>query len=221
MPGESRRPFRHIVFDLDGTLVDTQEDLAAATNFVLERFGLPRVSMDVLREYVGHGARALLQRALGPDHAGGVEEGVGVFLEYYGAHLLDRTRPYPGIEALLERLRRHGRGLSALTNKPEGLSRRILEGLGLAGHFGGLVGGDTLAVRKPEAAGLQHLCRLAGASPEETLLVGDSVVDVQTGRAGGVAVCGVSWGFGLKGLDEMAPDFLVREPEEIFRIAVG
>jgi phosphoglycolate phosphatase len=185
---------RHAAFDLDGTLIDSRADLVAAVNHVLGSFELPAIDPATLAGYVGHGARALLERVLGRAAPARLDEGVARFLAYYAEHLLDETRPYPGIEDLLDGLGERGVALSVLTNKPETLSRAILDGLRLSDRFVALIGGDTLPTRKPDPTGLLQLCRSADAQPAESLLVGDSPVDLETARAAGVAFCGVAWG---------------------------
>ena len=130
-------------------------------------------------------------------------------MEYYTAHLLDHTRPYPGMRELLTAAHTQGLALSVLTNKPEVPSRAILTGLGLADFFGALVGGDTLPVRKPDPQGVRYLQRMTGIDLAATLLIGDSCIDVETGRAAGVTTCGVTWGFGAEGMRACAPQFVV------------
>jgi phosphoglycolate phosphatase len=192
--------FHHFIFDLDGTLLDTKEDLAAATNYVLSRFGLPAIPPERVRGYVGHGVRVLVQRALGESHRHLVHEGQVLFLEYYREHLLDHTQPYPGIVQLLGRIKDGGGMISVLTNKPEEFGRHLITGLGLSDYFIGIVGGDTLTTRKPDPLGVYHLQQLSGVSLQRTLLIGDSETDVETAQAAGVAICGVTWGFGEEGL---------------------
>ncbi len=210
--------FFHLVFDLDGTLADTREDLAAATNFVLNRLGLPPLPPQDIHAFVGHGARVLLGRALGKARAHLLDPGVTLFLDYYRQHLLDHTLPYPGIVELLQEIKGQGRVLSVLTNKPEGLSRRLLKGLGLAGYFSAVVGGDTFGERKPGPQGLYYLSNLTRISLQETLLIGDSSVDVETGRAAGVVVCGVRWGFDWEGLCQDPPEFFVATPKQLLEL---
>jgi phosphoglycolate phosphatase len=185
----------HVVFDLDGTLVDTGDDLVAATNHVLRSFALPEVDAARLLTYVGDGARTLVSRALGPSRSPLVDEGVTRFLAYYRRHLLDATRPYPGMSDLLRDLRARDVRVSVLTNKAEGLSRPILEGLNLMGWIDWLVGGDSLPTRKPDPAGLRLLLANGGTPSERALMVGDSPIDRDTARAAGVPFCGVGWGF--------------------------
>lgn len=210
--------YEHVSFDLDGTLVDSRADLAAATNHVLERLGLPLLAPATLYRYVGEGARVLVQRALGPARQPLLDEGVTDFLRYYEKHLLDETRPYPGIVDTLDALANRGVVLSVLTNKVEALSRAILDGLGLTAHFLDIVGGDSLAVRKPDPAGLERLRRRSRTPRERMLLVGDSSIDVRTGRAAGIAVCGVEWGLAPDTLVAEPPDRMIAHPSELVPI---
>lgn len=188
--------FEHLIFDLDGTLVDSRADLAAATNYMLAELGRPLLSVSEVEKLIGLGARVLIKQALGPERAHLTEHGYDLFMDYYNAHLLDHTRPYPGIAALLEVVQGCGVHLSVLTNKPERPAKAILSGLSLASSLAAVVGGDTLPQQKPDPSGVYALQRETGCPLNETLLVGDSDVDVQTGRAAGIATCGVEWGFG-------------------------
>jgi len=211
--------YSHVIFDLDGTLVDSRVDLAKAVNHMLGALGMARLPLDTVTGYIGEGARVLVQRSLGPAAQDHLESGLRIFLDYYGVHLLDQTRPYPGIPELLGGL--HGRGitLSVLTNKPEAMSRSILGGLGLLHRFVAVVGGDTLPARKPDPAGVVHLCTLTNTSTNHVLLVGDSVIDLRTARAAGVAFCGVAWGLGLDGLRAAGAGRIVQTPAEVARNA--
>ena len=157
----------------------------------------------------------LVQRALGPEHQDRLDDGVAAFMTYYGAHLLDETRPYPGMLDVLTALAGRGVFLSVLTNKPVTLTRAILDGLGLTPRFVDILGGDSLPVRKPDPAGLEQLRARTGTSRERMLLVGDSGIDVRTGRAAGVAVCGVAWGLTPDALVAEPPDHLIHHPAEL------
>jgi phosphoglycolate phosphatase len=208
--------YRHVCFDLDGTLVDSRADLVDAVNHVLVDLGRPPIPAAVVQGFVGDGARRLVERALGPGAPSAlVDDALARFLERYGRHLLDATKPYPGILPLLGGLEARAITLSVLTNKPEGMSRAILDGLGLGPLFVAVVGGDTLPSRKPDPAGVEHLLRLAGGERGQMLLVGDSAVDVRTARAAGTAFCGVAWGLAPEGLRAECPDRIVADPSEL------
>jgi phosphoglycolate phosphatase len=184
---------RLAVFDLDGTLVDSLDDLHASVNHALAAVGLPPRSREEVHGFVGEGARLLLARAASPhDHL--LEPALAAWRAHYEAHCLDRTRAYPGISALLAGA---GRTLAVHTNKPGPLARKILDGLGLLSRFSAVIGGDE-APRKPDPTGLLELMSRAGAAPDETVFVGDSRVDVRTARAAGVAIVAVTWGFGTR-----------------------
>jgi len=210
--------FEHVTFDLDGTLVDSRADLAGAVNHVLRTLGLAALEPPTLYRYVGEGARVLIERALGAGHQDLLEPGLETFMAYYRAHLLDATRPYPGIVEALAALAERGVALSVLTNKPSAMSRAILEGLGLAGRFVEILGGDSLPVRKPDPAGLEHLRARTGTPRERMLLVGDSAIDLRTARAGGVAFCGVAWGLVPDALRAAHPERLIAHPAELVSV---
>jgi phosphoglycolate phosphatase len=207
--------FSHLIFDLDGTLVDTKADLAAATNYMLAALGLPQVALEQVTGYVGNGARVLVEKALGATNVHLVTRGFDLFMQYYSAHLLDQTRLYPGLGSVLEALHADGKILSVLTNKPEVPSRAILAGLKLESFFTAIIGGDTLPTKKPDPQGVRCLQRQTGIALRDTLLIGDSSVDYETGAAAGVAVCGVTWGFGAEDLLVLAPSFLVDTPAQL------
>ena len=212
--------FGHLIFDLDGTLVDSRADLAAATNSMLTGLDRPPLPVATVEKLIGLGARALIERALGPGQQHLItERGYDLFMEHYNAHLLDHTKPYPGIAALLEVVHRRGVHLSVLTNKPERPAKAILSGLGLASSFVAVVGGDTLPQRKPDPACVHAIQRMTGCPLNETLLIGDSAVDVQTGRAAGVETCGVEWGFG--GSAPAGPTYLAESVADLRRIVLA
>ena len=211
--------FAHLIFDLDGTLVDTKADLATAANYMLRELSLPSLSVDQIESFIGLGARVLIERALGQERTDLVADGFAIFMDYYNAHLLDQTKPYPGVEAFLLAVRARGMSLSVLTNKPEQPTQAILSGLGLAGHFTAVIGGDTLSKRKPDPEGVFVLRKAVNCPLAETLLIGDSDIDIRTGRAAGIATCGVTWGFGRAGFETCPPTFLVETVQALHQIA--
>jgi phosphoglycolate phosphatase len=203
-------PARLVVFDLDGTLIDSARDLATAVNRALQRIapGTPALPDDVVRSFIGSGARVLIERSLART---GLRVPVGdvlpVFLEAYAGCLLDTTRLYPGVEEALERLR--DRRLAVLTNKPGDMSRAILAGLGVGDRFFRIAGGGDFPGQKPDPAGLLRLAAEAGVDPADALMVGDSGIDVRTGRAAGMPTAGVTYGFDAASFREDPPDLLV------------
>jgi phosphoglycolate phosphatase len=213
---------RLLVFDLDGTLVDSSRDLAAATNAALARVapGAPAVPLEAVASFVGEGARLLVERSL--RHAGidlEPETVMPVFLECYAERLLDTTRPYPGVAEALARV--SGCALAVLTNKPGPFSRTILEGLGLASRFARIWGYGDVPDRKPDPAGLLRLVEELGATAAETWMIGDSAVDVRTARAAGVRAAGVTWGLDPEGVRAAHPDRLLASAAEIPPLAAA
>ncbi len=188
-----------VVFDLDGTLVDSRQDLAESTNAVLKSYGAAPLPLERVVMMVGEGARVLVQRALTAaglerDEAG-VDEALDRFHACYRLRLLATTRPYDGIDEMLSRAATLAE-LAVLTNKPLAPAQRLIEAFGWSSHFISIIGGDGEAPRKPDPAGLRQLMSLAGVGPSSTMLVGDSMVDVQTARRAGTAMCVARYGFG-------------------------
>jgi len=204
---------RVAVFDLDGTLVDSVDDLAASVNHALATVGLPPRSRVEIQGFVGEGARVLLERAVAP-RLELLEPALAAWWVHYEAHCLDRTVAYPGVAELLAGARRP---LAVLTNKPGPLARKIVDGLGLGRRFTEVVGGGE-APRKPDPAGLLAILARAGASPADAVFVGDSRVDVATGLAAGVAVVAVTWGFASReALQAAGATVLADRAEELAR----
>lgn len=205
-----------LIFDLDGTLIDSRLDLANAVNAALEQMGRPRLPNERIYSYVGNGAPVLLRRAMGDEAPQeDVDQALARFLDYYGEHLLDHTRPYPGVNGALRRFHDAGLRMAVLTNKPERLSRRLVEGLGWKDLFFRVYGGDSLPEKKPHPVGIETLMREAGADKDETLMVGDSAVDVLTARNAGVPVAAVTYGLQPETLEQYPPDILVDSLEEL------
>jgi phosphoglycolate phosphatase len=173
-----------LVFDLDGTLCDSAPDISASLRRVLRRMGKPEVSHEQVVQAIGSGVRLLIERTSPPPHAPVVE----AFMAEYAEHLLDETRLYPGVAETLERLPMRK---VVLTNKPVGLARRVVSGLGIEGRFETVFGGDSFPVRKPDPA----CFRAAAGDARRPLMIGDSGVDVATGRNAGVKVCAVTYGY--------------------------
>ncbi|MGA3315406.1 MAG: HAD-IA family hydrolase [Candidatus Korobacteraceae bacterium] len=211
-----------ILFDLDGTLIDSELDLVAAVNAMLRHYGRKELPLEVIGTYIGDGAPMLIRRALGDSaHSGFLQEALNYFLLYYREHKLDNTRPYEGISKVLQQAS-HGDGilrkLAVLTNKPVRVSRDILAGLGLADFFTQVYGGNSFETKKPDPLGANTLMREAGATPGETVMVGDSGVDVLTARNAGLWSVGVNYGFAPQTLQQIPPDVLVDTPAELARV---
>lgn len=204
-----------LVFDLDGTLVDSQRDLTEAVNATRIWMGLSPLPTETVSKYVGNGAPVLVQRAL-PD--AGEEDwsrGLKYFLEYYREHMLDSTRLYPGVREALDRLHETGVPMAVLTNKPIRFTLQMLEGLNLDLHFFRVYGGNSFPEKKPNPMGLEALIAEARVSPTRTVMVGDSAVDVQTARNAGTRACGVRWGFRPETFVNSPPDFLIDDMREL------
>jgi len=213
-PASDLSRVRLLIFDLDGTLIDSKLDLALSVNAMREQLGLGGLPHDVIATYVGQGVEKLVQRSLGE---GTKEESLvkslAFFREHYRQHMLDNTKTYPGVREALEELR--GRGMAVLSNKPVKHSREILSALGLAHYFSAVYGGNSFAQKKPDPVGALALMRENHASLEETLMIGDSETDVLTGRNAGVRTCGVTYGFGAPTLQNAPPDWTIDDLREL------
>jgi phosphoglycolate phosphatase len=211
-----------LIFDLDGTLIDSKLDLAHSVNAARAHMGLGPLDLSLILQYVGHGAPVLMRKAMGPEASEAqVTEALEAFLDHYRQHALDRTQPYPGVRESLERLQAAGKLLAVLTNKPVEVSRKVLEGLTLAPLFFQVYGGNSFAAKKPDPAGVHHLMAEAGIGRDRTLIVGDTSVDVETGRNAGVAVCGVQYGFQPESFQTTPPDLLVDRMEQLADWVLG
>jgi phosphoglycolate phosphatase len=208
-----------VVFDLDGTLIDSRRDLSDSVNALLADLGRAPLSETVVGAMVGEGARLLVNRALearglASDRPGALER----FLELYRERLLVHTRAYDGVPEMLDAL--HARSIMAvLTNKPRNATGRILDGLGLSHHFIEMVGGDGPFPRKPDPASLRHLIEIADATPETTIMVGDSPIDLQTARRGATRVALARYGFGFRFTpEELAGVAVIDEPRDLLSL---
>jgi phosphoglycolate phosphatase len=205
-----------IVFDLDGTLVDTAPDLTNALNNVLTRRGHAPVEAETIRACVGHGARIMIEEALRRTGAeDDVDRMLAEFLIHYEANIANDSRPFPGAVAALEALAAQGATLAVCTNKREYLSRKLLEALDLARYFAGLAGRDTFAVSKPDPGHLTGVIALAGGDPSRAVMVGDSETDLRTAKAAGVPVILVSFGYATAPLNTCTPEAVIDHFDEL------
>jgi phosphoglycolate phosphatase len=212
MSGTSARPARIglVVFDLDGTLIDSKEDLILSVNAVRGLLGLTPLPAETVASYVGRGVVALMRRALGEGASeSAVVQATDLFLEYYRGHMLDHTEAYPGVRQALEGIKKTK--MAVLTNKPVKFSQAILAGLGLSSYFTRVYGGNSFKRKKPDPMGLVALMRETGVPASGTMMVGDSDTDVLTGRSAGVWTCGVTYGLAPETLKTSPPDFLLND----------
>jgi len=217
---------RHLIFDLDGTLVDSRLDLSNSINAMLRHFGKPLLPNEVIASYIGDGAPMLVRRSLGdPDDESFVQHALEYFLLYYREHKLDNTFVYPGIKECLDSIRgsRNGSGMkmSVLSNKPVGPSRAIVEALGLGDYFFQVYGGNSFHTKKPDPTGVRALLEESGTEAGQTVIIGDSDIDVLTARNAGTYSIGVNYGFAPHTFVDAAPDVLVETPEEIGQVFTG
>ncbi len=231
------RPFdphllRLLVFDLDGTLIDSRLDLIHSVNATMRHIGRPELDGNLIASYVGDGAPTLVRRALGDTDGNGnhsddeatFRAALDYFLGYYRLHKLDHTTVYEGIPETLASLAHASSGdppngahrlMAVLSNKPVNPSRDIVRALGLGDFFVHVYGGNSFATKKPDPLGVQTLLRETGVSAEEALMIGDSSIDELTGRNAGLWTCGVTYGFAPHSLRDVPPDVLVESPREL------
>jgi len=212
---------RAVIFDLDGTLVDSAPDLHAAACTLLDELGAEPVTLVQVHGFVGHGVPKLVERCLGavglPTKGQPLAKAVARFKEIYGAAPAELTRPYDGVEEMLGALSARGLKLGVCTNKPEALTRQVLEGVALDRHIHAAVGGDTLAQMKPHPAPLHHCAGLLGAGPEDSLYVGDSETDAETAEAAGMPFALYSGGYRKRPLALFEDCFIFHDFAELSR----
>jgi phosphoglycolate phosphatase len=206
-----------IIFDLDGTLIDSKLDLANSVNFTRQRMGLAGLEHQRIFSYIGDGATMLIRRAMGeglgePD----VEKALEIFLGHYSEHLLDNTMLYPGVAEALDALQ--PLKLAVLTNKPLRPTQAILQGLRIQHRFAVVYGGNSFEQKKPHPMGIEQILLETRTTCERTMMVGDSYIDIQTGCNASVATCGVTYGFASDTLHEPKPDFLIDDLRQLRRI---
>jgi phosphoglycolate phosphatase len=209
-----------LIFDLDGTLVDSRIDLANSVNAMLRHYDRPELPAEVIGSYIGNGAPMLVRRSLGdPDDEAFVQEALLFFMAYYREHKLDTTYVYAGIIEALEAIRNGGNGgapqMAVLSNKPVVPSRGIVDALGLGRYFFQVYGGNSFHTKKPDPAGVRALLEESGARASETLIIGDSDVDIITARNAGAYSLGVTYGLAPHTLEDAPPDVLIDHPQEL------
>jgi phosphoglycolate phosphatase len=210
---------RIIVFDLDGTLVDTAPDLINALNFILDREGLPPVPLHTARNMIGAGARKLIERGLELEGRSMSVEDVtrltSDFIDYYAAHIADASRPFEGLESALDVLSARGYRFAVCTNKLEWLSKRLLDQLGLSARFAAICGADTFGVSKPDPAILRQTVARAGGQLSAAIMVGDAGPDIGVARRAGIPVIGVEFGYTEVPIADLRPDRLISHMRDL------
>jgi phosphoglycolate phosphatase len=208
-----------LVFDLDGTLVDSKVDLANAINHMLRQYGRPELPIKIVAGYIGDGANMLVRRSLGdPQDENFVRQAYDVFVKFYREHVLDNTHAYPGVIDALRAIRAAGNGhlqMAVLTNKPVRPSESIVNGLGMGELFVRVYGGNSFETKKPDPLGALTLLRETGSLPAEAVMIGDSQNDVLTARHAGMWSVGVTYGFSPDSLKADPPDVLIDSPQEL------
>lgn len=202
-----------VLFDLDGTLVDSAPDIAAATNQLLRDYNLDEVSLEIVHTLIGDGVRKLVERAfvfrdqtLSTEQ---LDQCHSRMMEVYGLHLTNLSQPYPGVSNLLQLLENRGRRCAVVTNKPEAFAREIITHFGWNDHFAHIIGGDTLPTRKPDPGPLLHACRKLGVTPSETIMVGDGSADIQAAKNAGMRSVCVRGGYTQIPVSELGADIVV------------
>ena len=225
-----------LIFDLDGTLVDSKKDLTASVNYIRNQFDLPVLTEEEIARFIGNGALMLIRRALGPAVTEtNLQSALQMFLSYYRAHMLDNTVLYPDVRETLERLA--DCKLAVLTNKPVHFSCAMLDGLCIYKHFAAVYGGNSFDQKKPEPVGVYRgnsfetkkpdplgvntLLSETATTPENAMIVGDSSIDVLTGRNARIATCGVTYGYAIETFKDAPPDFMIDRFSELEGLVHG
>jgi phosphoglycolate phosphatase len=204
-----------LIFDLDGTIIDSRLDLANSVNATRAEIGKPPLEHSMVYSYVGNGAPVLIRKAMGPEASDAeVKQALQFFLDYYRDHAVDATVLYPGVRESLDQLHAAGMQLAVLTNKPVRISEAIMKHFALDTMMFRIYGGNSFEQKKPNPVGIDKLRTETGVAAEQTWMVGDSIVDMQTARNAGVMACGVTYGFQPETLKECPPDLLVDRMED-------
>ncbi len=208
-----------IIFDLDGTLIDSSEDIAWSANMTLKAFGYKELQIEEIKGSVGWGVKALLEKLMPGEPPERIMEARDKFLDFYGAHLVVKTYVYPGVEETLRHFKGMKKKMAVVTNKPAGLAGMILKDLGLGGFFISVIGGDSLLNRKPHPEPIENVLGFSGVAPEKAVLVGDSPIDCETGKGARIGTIGVTYGFrSRQELEDAGCDMLINNFSELKNI---
>jgi phosphoglycolate phosphatase len=208
-----------LIFDLDGTLIDSSQDLVISTNAMLRHLGRPEIDEKTVNSYVGDGAPKLVRRVLGGNPSDAeFDTAYSFFIRYYRAHSLEHTDLYPGIREALDELRGPDTVLAVLTNKPVKISYDILAGLNVADYFFRVYGGDSFPSKKPDPVGIETLVREANVERDSAVMIGDSSIDIATAKNAGVRSVGVSWGFKPESLNDPPADVIIQERRQLVEL---
>jgi phosphoglycolate phosphatase len=209
-----------LIFDLDGTLIDSKRDLADSVNAMRVHLGESLLDDATVNSYVGNGVAALVKRALPGRDEEELERGLRFFLDYYRDHMLDATTLYPGVREGLDELLAADVKMAVLTNKPVRFSEHLIKGLGLENHFFRIYGGNSFEEKKPHPKGIELLMEESRIGRQQTIMIGDSAVDVMTARNAQVRACGVTWGFQPETFAEAPPDFTIDDMSELVEMVI-
>lgn len=206
--------FQLLVFDFDGTLVDTRRDIVDSVNRALEELGLRTLDRATLCTFIGKGVNQLMERSLEGSGYGDLPRAIKAFMSHYEAHLMDHTALFPNCRETLDHF--SGRPITILSNKPTRFITQILDALEYRAPFATIIGGDSVAAKKPDPVGLHHIMQQHGVSPEDTLMIGDSQVDIETGKRAGVRTCGVTYGHaGRASLETAQADWIIDDLSQL------
>jgi phosphoglycolate phosphatase len=219
MTTPKRYPVRALIFDLDGTLIDSKLDLIHAVNATLTEMDRATLSDEVISSYIGHGVPMLMSRALGGvAKEDELARGLGYFLEYYDAHKLDNTCLYPGVTETLANLGEQNIAMALLTNKPVKISVRILEALGIAKYFHAIYGGNSFETKKPDPLGANAILTELRANAADSMMIGDSEVDIQTARNANMIATAVNYGFGIHDRAQHPADIYLERISDLLQV---
>lgn len=207
-----------IIFDLDGTLIDSRQDIAHCVNWTLHDMGLPGIDHEVIYSYVGHGVRALMEGAVQEAHGvDGYERALKLFDRHYSDHLLDHTQLFPGMKEVLENYK--DKRLAVITNKPQKYTDPIIQGLQLEDYFGAVLGREACAQPKPAPDPVNKVIEIMPTQRDKAIIIGDTEVDIEAGKRAGILTCGVLFGFGKEEMVRDAkPDILIEEVQQLIEI---